>query len=113
MVDERVNHEERKRVGDRIRKLLKEKDQTIAQMSRFSGIPRTSINNVIYGVAPMRADDAIKFARFLHTSVEHLYGMDEVPPATKIRQAGKTNLSGEELIKIALAVREINKSMED
>lgn len=73
--------EEKKIMGLRLRSYLQAQDRTVAQASRSTGIPRPTLNNMLYGLSPIRIDDAAKFARFFNVSLDMLITEDApLPP---------------------------------
>jgi len=106
--------ETRKRVGKRIRELLRMRDKTIAQMSRSIGIARTSINNILYGNAPLRAYDGLLIARFLNAPLEALFITDDQSLEWKreVTQPLSQKLSESDMNKITFVIGEVLRRIE-
>lgn len=57
---------------------LKERDLTVAQLSRATKVPQTTIANWLAGIAPKNIDQLKTIADFLETSIDNLCYSKEI-----------------------------------
>lgn len=74
-------------VAENLRRLLKEKNRTITELSEYTGISRPTLYRILEHKSSLKLEDAIRIARFFDVPIEQLYGLDKVehvPRSAKI-----------------------------